>query len=372
MQTYHVKLQSPISDSFRAVRAANSLDINTADKSVHELRVTADLASPYNVGLIVGSSGSGKTTLARSIWGDFSQRLDPAKAVIDQFPEGMSYDDCAQALNGIGLTSVPCWIKPAGVLSNGQRARAEAALALHDMGRDAIVLDEWTSVVDRNVAKVMSHCVQKYARRVNRQTVLVACHYDIIDWLQPDWIIDCNSQTYTDRRSLPKVRSEQLQFEVREITSNAWKYFSKYHYLSSKLPGGKVYYYGLFRGDDQIGFLCFANYIPIRPGSVPIYHSNRVVIHPDFAGMGLGLRFVNACAQHFRAKTDAEIRATFSSEPMYRARLNDKNNWRLLKAERKIGYHKVPGAKYDFQRGKKNGNGFRENVKVFTFKYIGK
>lgn len=368
MQTYHLTLKSEVSKSFYAIRAAQSLDINTEEKSTHEFSVTADLDNDYNIGLIVGSSGSGKTTLAKHIFGEFKTCLDLSRAVIDQFPSTMDYESRASALNGIGLTSVPCWIKPAHTLSNGQRARAEAALSLCAMeGNNPVVIDEWTSVVDRTVGKVMSHCVQKFARRFNKKIILVGCHFDVVEWLQPDWIIDCNSQRFIDRRGLRLERSERLGFEIREVTRRSWTSFSKYHYLSKEMSRGKSYCYGLFTNSDQIGFMCFTNYMPIRVGQLPIFHSNRVVIHPDYAGLGLGIRFVNECSKdlfdQYRGKID--LRAAFSSTPMYRARVRDKKNWECIKIDRRIG--KMPEA------GEKMGRktGFRENLKFYSFKYIG-
>jgi ABC-type ATPase with predicted acetyltransferase domain len=56
---------------------------------------------------------------------------------------------------------------------------------------DMVVIDEFTSVVDRQVAQVASHTVQKAVRRTpGRQFVAVTCHYDVTDWLQPDWVYD--------------------------------------------------------------------------------------------------------------------------------------------------------------------------------------
>lgn len=205
MKTYSLKLESPVSNSFRCQKAANALDIDTAKKAIHTFKVKADLETPFDIGLIVGASGSGKTTLAKEIYGKdcFAEYLDLSKPVIEQFPEEYSYEECASLLSGVGLTSVPCWIRPAHTLSNGQKARAEAALAMV-ADKEVIVIDEWTSVVDRTVAKAMSHCVQKHARRQKKKIVLVSCHYDITDWIQPDWIIDCNKQTYENRRDLKK------------------------------------------------------------------------------------------------------------------------------------------------------------------------
>lgn len=370
-----VRLESELPTSYRTQRAADSLDIDIGEKSVHELKIKgADVDSDFSVGVIVGSSGSGKTTLANHIYGKdcFKEYLDLSSPIIDQFPKELGYDECAKILNSVGLTSVPCWIRPAYTLSNGQRARAEAAIAM--VIGENVVIDEWTSVVDRTVAKVMSHCVQKFARREKKSVVLVSCHYDVIDWLQPDWVIDCNKATFENRRSLRQARKEQLEFNIAETERTSWKFFSKYHYLSSRLPGGKIYTYGLFHNGEQVGFQCFANYIPTRKGKMPIYHSNRTVIHPDYAGLGLGLKMINACSKLLREKYGYEIRATFSSIPLYKARMKDKVNWKLTKVARVVGKtrnSKMPVKKsYTFNR-LNNTKSFRSNVKIFTFKYIG-
>jgi ABC-type multidrug transport system ATPase subunit len=205
VKKYHLKLQSPVATSFRCQKAANALDIDTSKKSIHEFTVNADLDTPFNIGVIVGASGSGKTTLAQKIYGEdcFETFLDMSKPVIEQFPKNFTYEECATMLAGVGLTSVPCWIRPAYTLSNGQRARAEAALAMAS-DKEIILVDEWTSVVDRTVAKVMSHCVQKHARRQKKTIVLCSCHYDILEWVAADWVIDCNKQEYQELRGVKK------------------------------------------------------------------------------------------------------------------------------------------------------------------------
>lgn len=367
MQTYHVKLESPVSTSFRCVRAANSLDIDPKKKSVHELNVSGDFKSPFTIGLILGASGSGKTTLAHKMFGPecFKTWLDPEKPIIEQLPTNFTYDQCAEILSGVGLTSVPCWIRPVKTLSNGQRARAEAAIALCSEQKE-VVIDEWTSVVDRTVAKVMSHCVQKFARNTQKKLVLLSCHYDVVDWLNPDWIVDCNTQKFIDRRLLcreERARTEQLAFDVRPVTSESWKYFSKYHYLSEKMPGGKIYSFGLFHGERQIGFACFANYVPIKKNKTPIFHSNRVVVHPDFAGFGLGLRLVNAASSYLKKTYGIRIMAKFSSIPMFRSRLKDPQ-WKLKDIKRQIGKTKVGGT---IERK----TGYRENIKTYSFEFVG-
>lgn len=380
MQNFKLTLASPVATSFRAVKAANSLDIDSEKKSVHTFEVKADLTTPFNIGLIVGASGSGKTTLAKHIYGDdcFKEILDMTQPVIDQFPETMTYDECAAMLCGVGLTAVPCWIRPAYTLSNGQRARAECALQMARDDLEMIVIDEWTSVVDRTVAKVMSHCIQKHARKTGKKIVLMSCHYDVVEWLNPDWVIDANQQTYENRRLLWRdfKRSEQIEFDIYETTRGTWPYFSKYHYLSERLAGGKCYYFGLWSGANQIGFLAFSNYVPHRKGTKMQLHFNRLVIHPDYCGFGLGIHFLNKCAK-IVADKGYEVMGKFSSAPVYNALKRDKQ-WRLNDVKRQ--YKVIVGG--TMQRGKSdgmtrnrainNGNnaGFRMDVKTWSFKYI--
>jgi len=366
MKNYAVTLKSAVSDSFRCTKAANSLDIDQHKKAVHHFEVEADLESPFSIGLIVGASGSGKTTLINEIYGIDSMRelLDLQKPVIEQFHPDYSYEECAAMLAGVGLTAVMCWIRPAYTLSNGQRVRAELALRLstfRDDDDNVVVMDEWTSVVDRTVAKVMSHCIQKHARKFKRRVVLASCHYDVIEWLNPDWIIDCNKSAYVERRSLCRssIRQEKLRFDIRRVDRQSWRYFSKYHYLSDKLPGGHIETFGLFCGDDQIGFQCFANYVPCRRGKIEKMHSNRTVIHPDYAGLGMGIKLINETSK-IMCDTGYDVWAKFSSTPVYLA-MRRQPCWEIKRIERKT--KTVIGG--NMMRDK----GFRQDVKTYSFRF---
>lgn len=361
-----VKLQSEMFTNFRCQVAANSLDIDIKKKSIHHLHIEGiNIPESWNVGLVYGSSGSGKTTLIKEIFGEriFETMLKQQEPIINQFPENYTYEECAMMLNGIGLNTVPCWIRPVNTLSNGQKARAEAAL-LMSQDKEIICVDEWTSVVDRTVAKAMSFCIGKYAKKNNKKIILCSCHYDVIEWLKPDWLIDCNKQAF----ELPKSNNfffterDKLEFEIREIGRESWRYFSKYHYLSDKLPGGQIYLYGLFHNFNQIGFQCFANYVPTRKGNAPIFHSNRTVIHPDYNGLGLGIKLINESSKLLNKKKYCKIMAKFSSTPVFKAMIKEKQ-WKFLGETRLMG---------KMQRGKMghSDGGFRDKgVKTYNFVY---
>lgn len=356
-------MQSDISKTFFCTKAAQSLDIDVEKKSTHHFKVACDTEKTFNVGLIVGSSGSGKTTLAKKMFGEeiFSVKLDENLPIIDQFSEKYSYEERAALLAGIGLTSVVTWIRPIKTLSNGQRARAEAAF-LMSSDKEIIVIDEWTSVVDRTVAKVMSHCVQKFARKFNKKIIILSCHYDVFEWLNPCFVIDCNKESYEDRRllRLNHKRAERIELSIKEVGRETWKYFSKYHYLSDVLPGGKIYTYGLFDGENQIGFQCFANYCPHKDKKEKmIMHFNRTVIHPDYAGLGLGIKLINETAK-MMIKKNYRVFGAFSSTPVFKSMSKEKD-WVLKSIKRDVKSRGGTSSNKDFMRKK---------VKMYSFEFL--
>jgi hypothetical protein len=260
------------------------------------------------------------------------------------------------------------WIAPAKTLSNGQQARAEAALQMARLDGKFTVIDEWTSVVDRQVAKAMSHSIQKHARKVKKQIVLLSCHYDIIEWLNPDWIIDCNTQEYIDRRRLCPgfKRSEELVFGIRQLTnSKSWRAFSKYHYLTDSLPPGKTIMFGLFQEDMQVGFIAYSNYVLWKQehkdrGIPMIMHANRIVVHPDYCGFGLGGRMTDITADYMQKSLGYDVQIKLSSASM--ATLLKRNpKWELRDVSRNIN---------NIWKNHKGRTG-RIDVKTYSFKYLG-
>ena len=367
MQDFIVSLQSPAPEGFRSIKAAQSVDLNIDEKLTHRFSVRADIQTKFNVGLIIGASGSGKTTLALQMFGKgvFQNLLDLSRPVIEQFDKSMSYSDCVDALTGIGLSQVACWVKPAGALSNGQRARAEAALQMCS-GKDFIAIDEFTSVVDRNVAKAMAFCVQRFARKYDKRIVLVSCHYDVFEWLNPDWVIDCNTETYINRRleSLSYKRQETIKFEIAECNRNSWHRFSKYHYLSDRLPGGHIETFGIYLDGRQIGFQCFANYVPHRKGTKKIMHSNRTVVHPDYVGFGLGMKVIDATSFEMKRR-GYDVQAKFSSVPVYQS-MSKSSLWRLSSVSNNVHSSQKKTGK---NMGRKTG--LRVAVRTYSFKFVG-
>lgn len=100
------------------------------------------------------------------------------------------FDTVTGALANVGLGDVPAWLRPFKALSNGQQFRAGLARLICENQTD-IIVDEFTSVIDRQIAKIGAMAFSKGWRRTKgRRVILLSCHYDIIEWLQPDFVFD--------------------------------------------------------------------------------------------------------------------------------------------------------------------------------------
>jgi len=142
----------------------------------------------WNIGVIYGGSGSGRTTILKHLGMIKDVELDREKSLISNF-DWLEPKEATLLLTSMGLSSIPAWLRPFHLLSNGEQYRAGLAyLVASAKDGETILIDEYTSVVDRDVAKAMSNAVQKYIRRTNKKIILASCHYDIMKWLQPDWI----------------------------------------------------------------------------------------------------------------------------------------------------------------------------------------
>ena len=171
----------------------------------------------FKIGVIVGSSGSGKTTLLKHFGIEENPIWDPKKAVISHFN---SPDDGINKLSSVGFNSIPSWYKPYDVLSNGEKFRADLARKL----KNNAVIDEYTSVVDRNVAKAASVALSKYIKNNDiHNVVLSTCHYDILDWLEPDWVLNTDTGELLNGFFLPVRQSLSKFIEQNMIVGECLK-----------------------------------------------------------------------------------------------------------------------------------------------------
>jgi len=87
--------------------------------------------------------------------------------------------------------------------------RVDIARALC-LDRQLIVFDEFTIVVDREIAKVSAFAIAKAVRRSKKQFIAVTCHYDVVDWLEPDWVLCTDTMEFTRKKECGQQLTSQF------------------------------------------------------------------------------------------------------------------------------------------------------------------
>lgn len=329
---------------------------------------------PWDVGLIVGPSGCGKSQIARKLFGasevDKTVAWSDVGAVIDDFATSLSMEQITDACMAVGFNTIPAWMRPHNVLSNGERFRVELARRLLESG-DTVVIDEFTSVVDRQVAKIASHAVQKFVRKKNegKKFVGVTCHYDVIDWLQPDWVFDPSTSTFTRRE---RRRRPELNIEICGVPYAAWDIFAPFHYLTRDLSAAAKCY-GLWVDGQFAAFVAILHRPNSSTGEINTFGISRVVVLPDFQGLGLSFvltEFIGAAYAAVGKKLN-----NYPAHPTYIHSMMRSPNWKLLKkpsyqaGSASIALHKSSLATSTFSSANKPG-GFGKRP-CAIFEYIG-
>jgi ABC-type ATPase with predicted acetyltransferase domain len=197
MPKFNITRKIKTEKSFRneSVKGQFDLNIETVEEKFSGNIDIED--KDWSVGLIVGSSGSGKSTIAKECFpNSYVQDYKYSdKSVLDNMPKGKSTEEITKVFNSVGFATVWSWLKPYHVLSNGEKMRVDLAHAILS-DKMEITFDEFTSVVDRTVAKTASFAISKAVRKLGKKFIAVACHYDIIEWLEPDWIYDTDKKEF--------------------------------------------------------------------------------------------------------------------------------------------------------------------------------
>lgn len=151
---------------------------------INEFRITA----------IIGGSGTGKSTLLRK-WFNSSNtnfNFEGNLSIFEHLHENIGdFDETSQLLFDVGLASVPVWKNTYAQLSNGEKLRFEIAYKLSTKGENNVIfVDEFTSMLDRQVAKNLAFKINDLVRKYDKNLVIATAHYDVLEWMKVDRMID--------------------------------------------------------------------------------------------------------------------------------------------------------------------------------------
>jgi GNAT superfamily N-acetyltransferase len=310
-----ITVESPIASTPRVAQLRGLFDLPAEATSRLEWTVTLPLDErPWNIGLITGPSGCGKSTIARRLWPaevEHSSRMSwPADhALVDAFPAGLSVKEVTALLSSVGFSSPPAWLRPFAVLSTGQQFRAmlarllAEALACPGGVKPLIVQDEFTSVVDRTVARIGSSALARTVRGRGLRFIAVSCHDDIIDWLQPDWVYRPALAIGGEKAGTEDAftwrllrRRPRIVVEVSRCQAKEWRLFAPHHYLSHGLAASAICFLARWEGRP----VAFSAWLPFVGTGQRARREHRTVTLPDYQGAGIGHALSSLIASMWR------------------------------------------------------------------------
>lgn len=140
---------------------------------------------------------------------------------------------------------------------------------------------------------------------------------------------------------------------MRACGRGEWEKFRRYHYLSTELNKTSRCY-GVYDGNSIIAFMAIIhNPHPINP---KIKRVHRLVVLPDYQGVGIGKKFLNIIAQKYHSE-GWDFSITTSAKNLIYSLAKDEG-WDCIR------YSKVKTSKSGMECLKK---AMRSSVKTATF-----
>jgi ABC-type lipoprotein export system ATPase subunit/GNAT superfamily N-acetyltransferase len=315
MPNFDIIRKSSPSKSFRVASVMGTYDLQ--DNNIEERFVgSIELPEQWQIGLIVGNSGTGKTTIAKELFPNayITNYQYTHESLLDDMPKDCSVSEISKTLTSVGFASIPSWLKSYHVLSNGEKMRVDLARAILE-NNDLIVFDEFTSVVDRNIAQIGSFATQKAIRKTDKKFIAVSCHFDIEDWLLPDWVFDTNTMTFRlcegQKKNRPECRLDIYETKQKQFY---WNMFRKHHYLNHSHNNAARVFVATINGQ----ICAFTSILPFpHPKKKNFWKDHRTVVLPEFQGLNIGMKLTEFCCELLRKEGKGYI--TTTSNP---ARIN--------------------------------------------------
>lgn len=255
----------------------------------------------WSIGMITGPSGCGKSVIGRELFKEtYHKELKwNRKSIIDDFDKTISITEISSACQAVGFNTIPAWMRPFKVLSMGEQFRVDIARRLIE-SPSPVVVDEFSSVVDRQVAKICSYAIQKYIRRGSKkQFVAISCHDDIEEWLNPDWVFEPATMTFRPRGLLQQVYRPPVVCEIRRVPYSVWEVFAPFHYLTKSLNKGSKCF-GLFIENKVTAFAGILHRPISRSKHQNLLGVSRLVTLPDYQGLGLSFVLMKTLAAAYK------------------------------------------------------------------------
>jgi ABC-type glutathione transport system ATPase component len=282
----------------------------------------------FQLAAILGPSGSGKSQCLNDVGADVAMESDwnNSKSVFSQLTA--SDPSLAKELCEAVALPLDIALRPFHVLSQGEQHRAclarqlDASLRPSADGCWAIGLDEFTSVLDRRLAKKVCFGINQFVKTHStcRPLIVATVHQDIALHLEAQWILDTEkssmlempqsqqqkkhvsrglsfrlSQTDGDEEEVKQLLKPPVinlivkrLADCRETKRVFLDSFEQHHYMKGNVPTG---IYGVVvrtgKANALVAFHGIAYQFGSGMGNTSMRES-RLVVLPEFQGFGIG------------------------------------------------------------------------------------
>ncbi len=296
---------------------------------------------------ITGDSGGGKTLLLKAFkefFGDEAMELGDVEIDPDEtLVEGVGGDvkEAIETLSLCGLNDAFLFLRKYKELSDGQKYRYKLAKLMNNKEKNVWIIDEFCATLDRVMARIIAHLIQKVARKYGKTVVVATTHQNIIEDFQPDIMVEKGFERDVEvlkNDFAPRRCSIYRKVRIEKGSVEDYAKLSRFHYRSKGVAGIKDCYKLLF-DDELIGVIVYSNsYLNLKPRNIvfgeryvytpgdlhkarlinrEVARISRVIIHPKFRGIGLGAFLVRQTIPRVDAKVIEVVAVMAKYNPFF-------------------------------------------------------
>jgi ABC-type ATPase with predicted acetyltransferase domain len=267
---------------------------------------------PTDIVLITGDSGSGKSALLKALKADLAEQaqdardipVNPDAPIVETI--GQNTTEAIQTLSYVGLNDAFLFLRPYRELSDGQKHRYQTAL-LAASDKPFWILDEFTSTLDRDTAKILAFNLQRLARRLGKAVIAATTHMDLQKDFAPNVHIHKRYGKEVTVKYYPKNKAAACtltrQMHLEQGTTADYKTLSQFHYRANRLPPPRKIF-TLKRKEELCAAIVYSYPSPVMFGRSKVWKGSikqlqqevsvisRVIVHPKYRSIGLGEKIV--------------------------------------------------------------------------------